>query len=235
MRSILIRYISIRTVLAFSLLITSCSDKYDSLVALVPSPSLSFDRDTIVLREKDYLRIVRSLDPVLRLYSTPVLPQMNIMYNEASGKIHFSYRGSILEDGKPIIVAGDNTSVFCSCDTTGMFKVDFYLTDHFGRTDSRTLVVDCLANDRPVAALSVALADSSQPDNWRYRLDASATIKKLGLISDWYFNVDQAIMRSTVPVIDYVFHQRGFHTVRVYAVDDLGVHSDTITQKVTIP
>ena len=78
--------------------ISACSDKYKSLVDAAPMPHLYFDRDTIVLRERDSFYVARILNPFIRMYAVPSPPQMNIQFEDSSGKVHFSYRGVKLEE-----------------------------------------------------------------------------------------------------------------------------------------
>jgi hypothetical protein len=217
------------------IVLSACSDKYDSLVALAPAPRLSFDRDTVVIRERDSFHVARLLNPFVRVYSVPSPPQMHVQYYDSSGRVHFSYRGVQMEEGKAIIVAGDSTLLFCSCDTAGMYPVDFYLTDHLGKTDSKKLFINCVSNERPVADLKASMVDSSIHNSWEFRFDASGSRKLHGLITGYYFNINAIPIFSPSPILGYTFHVRGEHNVSVYVTDDLWVNSDTITKKILIP
>ncbi len=220
--------------LMICMLFSACSDKYQSLFDAAPVPQLRFDRDTVVLREKDYLHISAGLNPYLKLFAVPSPPQMHILFNDSSQKMRFIYRGVKLEDGMPVIVAGDSTILFCACDTAGLYAVDFYLTDQLGKSDSRQLVIQCVANERPKASLAVSLIDSSISSNWQYRLDGSGAFKRFGLITSYQFTIEGLLLFSVPPFIDYTFHTRGEHSVSLFVTDDLGVHSDTVTQKIII-
>lgn len=228
-----IRYINIS--MALLVLLCACSDKYGSLVRLAPTPRLSFDRDTIVLREKDSLYAARVLNPFVRVFAVPSPPQMHVQYEDASGRVHFRYRGVFMEAGQPIIVAGDSTLLFCACDSAGIYAVDFYLTDHLGKTDMRQLIIHCLENQRPKADLQTLFTDSSLAESWAYRFDASGSVKQHGFISTYYFSVNGLPIYSPSPVLGYTFHLRGEHAVSLFVQDDLGFHSDTITKKIWIP
>jgi hypothetical protein len=219
------------------LVLSACSDKYKSLYDAAPVPMLEFNKlhDSMYIREKDPANITGWGNPFLWMHSVPALQQMNIQYSDTSGKVHFVYRGVLMEDSKPIIVAGDSTSMFCHCDTAGIYAVDFYLTDQLGKVSSRTLYVNCLANDKAKADLYMDFIDSSQIDNWSYRLDATKTEKLYGRIMGYYFSVDGVDLFSPTAVGHWVFHTRGEHTISLYVIDDLGLHSDTVTQKITIP
>jgi hypothetical protein len=216
-------------------LFSSCSDKYNSLYDAAVPPLLSFNKDTMHIREKDYSGIIGWVNPILWMHSIPSLPQLNIFYSDTSGKVHFTYRGTPMQDSKPIIVAGDSTSLWCSCDTAGVYRVDFYLTDQLGKISYRPFIVNCLANDKAKPDLFLELVDSSSLGNWYYRFDATKTEKKYGRLAGFYFTVNGSPVFSRTAVLDWVFHNRGEQLISLYVVDDLGLHSDTITQKTFIP
>ena len=223
--------------LLWILLVAACSDKYKSLYDAAPVPVLSFNKlhDTMTIREKDPGNVTGWVNPFLWMHSVPSLHQMNIQYSDTSGKVHFVYRGVLMEDSKPIIVAGDSTSMFCYCDTAGVYAVDFYLTDQLGKVSSHSLIVNCLANDKAIPDLYLEFVDSSQVDNWYYRFDATKTQKLYGRITGYYFNVNSQPLFSATAVANWIFHLRGEQTVSLYVTDDLGLRSDTITKKIMIP
>ena len=223
--------------LIWIIVVAACSDKYKSLYDAAPVPTLAFNKlhDSMYIREKDAANITGWINPILWMHATPSMQQMNIQYSETSGRVHFVYRGVLMEDSKPIIVAGDSTSMFCYCDTAGVYSVDFYLTDQLGKVTSRSLYVNCLANDKAKADLYMDFIDSSLTNNWSYRLDATKTEKKYGKIFGYYFSVDGVSLFSPTAVGHWVFHSRGEHTASLYVIDDLGLRSDTITKKILIP
>jgi hypothetical protein len=223
------------SILIASLLFSGCSDKYKTIYASATIPVLAFNHDTLHIREKDSLNITGWSNPILWVRSIPSLPVMNMMYSEPSGKVHFMYRQEPMHDSEPIIVAGDSTSLYCHCDTAGVYAVDFYILDNLARVSTKQLIVNCLANDKAKADLQIIFIDSSQLDNWRYRFDASNTSKKYGRIYGYYFSVNDLPFYSFDAAVDYVFHARGEQKVSVYIKDDLGLHSDTVTKKILIP
>jgi hypothetical protein len=226
-------------IFAFLLFTYSCSDKYKTIYASATIPVLSFNHDSINIREKDSFNIASMnnafINPVFWLYANPSPHTLNIVYSETSGKVHFFYRDEPMEDSKPIIVAGDSTSLFCRCEEAGIYPVDFFLMDQLSRMSTRTLIVNCLGNDKAKANLAVSFIDSSQTDNWQYRFDASATIKKYGVLTGYYFNINNQPVFSPTPVIDWIFHSRGEQKISTYATDDLKLNSDTAAQKIIIP
>lgn len=225
----------ISVLLGMVVIAVGCSDKYQSLYDAAKAPVLAFSKDTMRIREKDYTNINGWVNPVLWMHSIPSMEQLNISYSDTSGKVHFSYRGVAMEAGKQIIVAGDSTSLFCDCDTAGLYSVDFYLTDQLGKVSYRPFIVDCLANDRAVPDLFIEFVDSSQADNWYYRFDATKTEKKYGKITGYYYGVNGQVFYNATAVANWVFHSHGEQTVSLYVTDDLGLHSDTLTKKIIIP
>jgi hypothetical protein len=213
-------------------LMLSCSDKYSSIYKLAPAPHLSFDRDTMHLRERDPLNITGK--GILWLHSDPSDHQVNIQFSDTSGKVHFKYRDVYMQDSKPVIVAGDSTSLFVSCDKPGVYSVDFYLTDQLGKTISRQLVVNCTADLQIKTSLTAKLIDSSMIDNWAYQFDASC-FKPDGQIVAYHFTVNGNEMHTNVPYFFWTFHSRGEQTISLYATDDLLKLSDTSTIKIIIP
>lgn len=222
----------------FVLLCMSCSDKYKTIYDSTPLPSVRFNSDTLVARERDTFNIASvnpTINPFLHLYTNQPGFAMNFQYSEPSGKIHFFYRGVELEDSKPIIVAGDSTVLYCRCDTAGFYPVDIFLTDKLDRSVVKRLFVQCLANDQAKGSLSAMLLDSSLTGSWRYRLDATATKKISGKLLGYYFTVNRQSVYATSPVIEWVFHSHGEQQVSVFAIDDLQQHSDTASIKIMIP
>ena len=215
--------------------ILGCSDKYKEIYASASIPVLAFNKDTLHIREKDSLNITGWSNPILWVRSIPSLRVMHMIYSEPSGKVHFMYRQEPIRDSEPIIVAGDSTSLYCHCDTAGVYPVDFYILDQLERVSTKQLIVNCLANDKAKADLQISFIDSSQVGNWRYRFDASNTLKKYGRIYGYYFSVNGLPFYSFTAAVDYVFHARGEQKVSVYVKDDLGLHSDTVTKKIMIP
>lgn len=215
------------------LLFASCSDKYDSLIHTAPGPLLVLSADTIHVREKDYNNL--NSTGVLWMHTIPAAKQFNITYSDTSGKVHFMYRGSLLKDSWPVIVAGDSTGIFVSCDDPGIYAVEFFLTDQLGRSTSRELIVACERNKPPIANLAVQFVDSTQMDNWMYKLDASGSSKPDGIIKEYHFSVNGTMIISTQPSMIWTFHERGMQKIELFVVDDLDEPSDTITQFIMIP
>jgi len=215
------------------LLINSCSDKYAVIANSAPGPFLVLSSDTIKVREKDYNNLNRT--GALWLHTIPDANPFNITFSDTSTKVHFMYRGALLSDSWPVIVAGDSTGIFVSCDESGIYAVEFYLTDQLGRTTSRELIVRCEKNHPPVADLTVQFQDSTQVDNWEYKLDASRSAKPDGLIKEYHFTINGTLVVTSQAYMIWTFHARGWQKIELFVVDDLGQVSDTITQNILIP
>ncbi len=84
------------TIYFFLFLLSACSDKYQSLYNSAPSPGLSFSKDSIMIREKDYTNINGSNNGRLTFYCKSANNQMNIQFTDTGSKVHLLYRGSDL-------------------------------------------------------------------------------------------------------------------------------------------
>jgi len=224
-----------KKILYLALLLAACNDKHDAFVSAAPPAGLSFSKDTLDIREKDYYNINGSNKGVLMLYSGSSGHQMNIEIMEPTGKVHFDYRGQRIGAFQPLIVAGDSTSVFCSCDTAGTYPVDFYLTDQLGRMSQRTLLVRCHADQPASSNLVVSLVDNAVPGNWVCLLDGTGSQTPDGIITAWHFLVEGQDVFSSAAQANWTFHSNGLKTVGLYVVDDLGQHSDTMLTKILLP
>lgn len=214
-------------------LLSACSNKYESLYDSAPKPALSFSKDTVVIREKDYTNIRRTNNGKLTLYSPDQAHQLNIQFSDTSGRIHFAYRGEALQNGQPLVVM-DSVAVFVSCDTAGLYTVDFFLTDLLGKVTQKQLIVNCLANQKAKARFFYVPLDSSQPQNWGYLFDASDSQKPDGIITAYHYSINGQQISTNQPVMNWNFHARGTHEISLYVADDLGKNSDTIHQKLII-
>ncbi|MES2329651.1 MAG: hypothetical protein V4539_08620 [Bacteroidota bacterium] len=226
-----------KTVGAFLIMVSlmACSDKYQSLYNAAPNPQLEFNTDTLKIREKDYFNINQTNNGFLSLKCIAPNHQLNIQITDTSnGKVHVVYRGDTIRTYQPLLVAGDSTNVFCSCDTAGIYQVDFLITDLLGKTNQQPLIIKCLGNTKPIAILDIQLIDSSQTGNWIYSLDASRSVKPDGLIRSYHYSVNSQSFTTSQPIIHYTFHAPAVYHISLFITDDLDKNSDTIKQTITI-
>jgi len=194
---------------------------------------LSFNKDTLRNREKDYTNINSTGNGKLTLYFGEAGHQLNVQFSDTSGKVHFTYRGSQVIPGQPLIVI-DSVNLFCSCDTAGIYGVDFFLTDQLGKTTTKTLIVKCSANQKATVGLYAYLTDDSQSQSWTYRLDGSTSFKTDGIITAYHFSINGQPILSNSPFLDFTFHAVGTHDLALYVTDDLGMNSDTVHRQILI-
>lgn len=216
------------------ILSVGCNDKYQSLFDAAPKPVLIFSKDTLSIREKDYSNINQTNNGKLYLHSAFDNHQLNIQITDTSGKLNFEYNGLRLQTYQPLIVAGDSTAIFCSCDTAGIYGVDFYITDQLGKTTGQQLIVNCLANQKAKASLSLLLIDSTQAENWIYKFDASASKKMDGIITAYHYMINDQPVTTTMPVMNWSFHTRGLQVISLFITDDLKKNSDAVHTKILI-
>ena len=210
-----------------------CSNKYESVVGTAPRPALSFNKDTIRIREKDYSNINLTGNGRLTIYCPNAGHQLNIVFSDTSGKAHFHYRGNLIQNGQALIVI-DSVNLFVDCDTAGVYPIDILLTDQLGRMIQKQLVVKCAANQKAVPRFFYVPPSNNLLQSWPYLFDASNSNDPDGTIVAYQYFVNGQLISINSPVMNFTFHYKGEHTIGLFLVDDLGLHSDTIYQKITI-
>lgn len=217
------------------LLLYSCSDKYSSLYGIAPSPALTFNRDTLVIREKDYDNINGTNNGRLVFYCNFYRAQMNLLLTDTSNQLQIRYRGQLLHPLQPLIVANDSTVVSVICAVPGTYQLDVLLTDQLGKMIQKALVIECLPNAKPLVVLNDLMVDSSVFNNWVYELDAGGSTDTDGRIMQFHFDIDGTSFTSVSSFVRWVFHARGEHTIKLFAEDDMRLYSDTLVRKIIIP
>lgn len=214
-------------------LLSACSNKYESIVNSAPAPGLSFNKDTISIREKDYSNINWTNNGRLTFYCSSPNHELNLQLSDTSGKVHILYRGDDLINKSPLPVI-DSVMVFCNCDEPGIYSVDCLLTDRLGKVSQKQIIVRCLSNQPARPSFLFSALDTYQLQSWPYRFDASLSQKPDGIITTYHFSINGQPVVSSIPVMDYVFHAKGTHDVGLFVTDDLGKNSDTIHQQILI-
>ena len=222
-----------KKLLIFVLVLASCSDKNKSFDSSVTAPTLSFSKDVVTIREKDYNNINSTNKGMLALYCSSPDHQLNIQFADKSNQLHFMYRGTEIQNGQPMI-AMDSLLLFCSADSVGVYSVDFYLTDQLGRGVKKQLIVNCLADQPAKPAFFYSLLDNTQSQTWKYRFDASITPIADDIIVSYHYSIDGQSILTTTPVMDYSFHAVGNHDIGLFTTDDIGRNSDTVHQQILI-
>ena len=215
------------------ILLSACSDKYQSLYESAPKPALSFNKDTITIREKDYRNINWTNNGKLTLYCGDQTHQLNIQFSDTSGKVHFNYLGDSLISGQPVLVM-DSITVFVSCDTAGIYGIDFILIDQLGKITQKQLVVKCLGNQKAIASFFYMPLENNQLQSWNYVFDASNSAKTDGIITAYHYSINGQAVTTNQKVMYWTFHAKGTHTVNLYVTDDLGKNSDMFYKQITI-
>lgn len=216
------------------LLLSSCSDKDKAIDGAAAPPALHFD-DTLYIREKDALNINQSGKGLLFLYCTPIGHQFNLSFSDTSkGKLHFVYRGTSIPSDKPFVVTENSNQLFCYADKSGVYAVDFYLTDQLSRTTTKTLLIKCQAQGKPHADFSLKVEDRGN-DNWLCTFDASSSKQPFGQIMQYHYFFPNDTLATAQPTMYYFFHGRGSYNIGFYVTDDLGISSDTLTRTIDIP
>ncbi len=216
----------------FFLLLFSCNKKQEQMGA--GETNFRFSKDTVFVREKDYFNVNQTNNGLFSIFSQPAEHQLNMSYNEPSGRVRFYYRGVPLVDGQPFVVAADSSALFCAADTAGVYTADFYLTDRLGRVLQRQLVVKCMASPKPVAGLVYKPLEKS-PDNFLYYFIAGSSKQPYGAIVSYHFLINGQQQITSTPYLQWYFHDRGQQEVFFHVIDDLGVSSDTLHYSILVP
>ena len=221
-----------RTLIAFCLLLAACSKKIENTSE--GGASLYFSKQVIAVREKDYTNINNTGNGMFLVFAIPAAHQLNLVYSEPTGKVHFSYRGVRLTDSKPFAVAADSSGLFCSVDTPGVYRVDFYLTDQLGRVVTKELIVNCAGGVKPFALLNYEKVIESN-GNWLYYFNADGSGQPFGAIVSYNYFINNDTISLSRSLLKYVFHQSGMQRVSFFVRDDLGISSDTLNYSIQIP
>ena len=215
-------------------ILQGCNTDYNALRDAAPIPVIRMSKDTIKTREKDLNNINQTDNGIIYIKSNSS-HHLNIQIQDTSGFIHFEYKGIRLRtEFQPLLVTDDTTSVYCVCDTAGVFGITFLLTDQLGKTASQKLIIKCFASPLPVASFNYQLIDSTQQDNWVYKIDASPSYKQYGKIVQYNFLINNQLVRNNTPSFSWSFHARGIQTVKLSVMDDLQRSSDTLTKSIVI-
>lgn len=220
-------------ILTLIVLLSSCSDKYKSIYESAPAPAISFNKDLLMIREKDYTNINLTNNGMLTIYCSSASHQLNIQFADKNDRVHFMYRGDEILNGQPI-VAMDSVKLFCSCDSVGVYSVDFYLIDQLGKTTKKQLIINCLANKAGTASFFCVPLGSTELQSWPYLFDGSLSTEPDGVITAYHYSVNGQQIMSTKPVMNWVFHAKGTHDIGLYVTDDLGKNSDTLHKQIII-
>lgn len=211
----------------------ACSNKYESVVNSAPTPQLSFSKDTVRIREKDYTNIRYTNNGKLIIHCSEVGHELNLSLEDTSARVHVMYRGNEIVSGASLPVM-DDIEVFVTADTAGIYAIDFALRDRLGKTTKQTLIVQCLANQEPVATFFSVAVGQDQLQSWPYVFDASLSGKPDGLIIAYHYSINGQGITTNQPVMNWTFHAKGTHTVNLYVTDDLGRDSKMFYQQITI-
>ena len=213
------------------IVLSACSNKYESLYKSALPPGLRFNKDTVSIREKDYANINWTDNGRLSFYCGSPNNQLNLQLSDTSGNVHVMYRGDdVLNKG--LLPVMDSILVFCTCDTAGVYAVDCLLTDRLGKVSEKQLIINCSPNQMPIAIFSYIALDNNQFQNWSYHFDASLSSDPDGIIREYHFSIDGQPIVTTTPFMDWTIHAAGTHAIGLYVTDDLGRNSDSLYKKI---
>lgn len=203
----------------------ACSNKEVSFQQTETGPKVSFSKDTLYVREKDPFNV--NGNGIFQLQALPAGHQLHLRLYDSSGQVQFSYRGQVLANDQPVIVAGEWNTLFCSVYRGGLYAIEVSLKDQIGRTTTKKLMIQAAVAQKPTASLSWKV-DDRDPQNRRYYFDASASQQPFGKILSYHYSIAGQSFVSASDKLQYIFHQKGSYPVSFFVKDDLGQLSDTV-------
>ena len=212
-------------------MLASCSSKDVSMKETDTAPRLGLSKDTVFVRERDSLNL--NGNGIFTVQAIPAQHQLHLQIYDSSGQVHFSYRGLLLSNQQPVIVAGEWNSLFCRVDKAGVYGVELSLKDQLGRTSQKKLIIKAAAAQKPKAHLQWKV-DERDPEKRRYYFDAGGCVQPYGKIVSYHYQIGGQLIQATTDKLQYIFHRKGNYPIRFYAVDDLGQHSDTLHQSIDV-
>lgn len=217
-----------------AIIAVACSKRNDGVPVASGESVLRFSKDTVFVRRQDSLNINNTGNGMFLVYTNLYQHQLNLMYSEPSGRVHLSYRGVVLGDSQPFVVAADSSGLFCYVDTPGIYTVDFYLTDQLGRVVTRSLVIKCTSGEKPVANLTFQQVNIV-PDNFQYFFNGSGSVQPYGRIVSYNYVIGGDTVVTNRAILKWFFHSSGVYLVDFWVIDDLNVSSDTLHHSIVIP
>ncbi|MES2331315.1 MAG: hypothetical protein V4539_17055 [Bacteroidota bacterium] len=215
------------------LTLAACSNKKEVIENTADRPSVSFSKDTVIVREKDWTNILSTGNGKVTLYLSQAGHELNMQMEDTSSRIHIMYRGVELISGASVPVM-DSVDLFCVADEPGLYSVDLFLTDRLGRGDSKKLFIRGIASTDPVANFFWRDLGSEQLQTWNYLFDASGSVKTDGIISAYHYSINGQKVETNKPVMNWTFHAKGQHVIGLSVTDDLGRTSNITYQTLTI-
>ncbi len=215
-------------------LLGACSDKYPSVLDAAPKQELSFNKDSVQIRERDYTNILYSTNGQLNLYCKDVIHQLNLVRDDTSTSVHLLYRGEDIVPGKSLPLA-DSLQVFISAERPGMYQLRFNLTDRLGRVITQQIPIRVLANQPAIPDFFYRMEEQTLLQSWPFQFNASLSHKPDGIITRYHYLINGQAIDSRDPVIRWVFRAKGEHIVGLSVTDDLAQPSATVYKKIIIP
>lgn len=211
----------------------ACSNEKSGILQMAERPGIRFNKDTVVVREKDWTNVNVTGNGKLTVYCSDPGHSLNLQLEDTGSRVHLLYRGVEIAHGASLPLM-DSVQLFCVADTPGLYAIECRLTDRLGRVGNTILYVRCVPSAAPVANFLVRDMGSAQLQSWDYLFDASTTAKPDGIITEYHFSVNGQALVSNQPQVNWTFHSKGDHRVSLYVVDELGQRSAEVFQTVSI-
>lgn len=217
------------SVICLCLLLAGCSDKYVSLQRVNQPPVILTDKDSLTIREKDYMNHFKGAGFMRITVKDSMAPGMHIMAVDSTGNLEVFYDSVKMTKALPLNQA---SVIYVACKQVGEFPLSITVIDKLEKTNTKTIPVKVVANTPPVASFKMSATDYS-PGKAQYSIDASASSSPMSRIVTYTFFIDGVQTTLLTPIIKTTFYT-GDHTVGVVVTDDLGAKSMQTIKTVTV-
>ena len=211
------------------LILTGCSDKYESLQRVNQPPVIITDRDSLKIRERDYMNHFQGAGFLRITVKDSMAPGMHIVAIDSTGNLEVFYDSVKMTKAIPLNQA---SVIYVASKQVGVFPLSITVIDKLEKTNTKTIPVRVVANTPPVADFRMNPTDYS-PGKAQYSIDASMSKSPMSRIITYTFYIDGVATTLLTPTIKTTFYT-GDHTVGVVVTDDLGAKSMQTIKTVTV-
>ncbi len=215
--------------LCLILAITGCSDKYESLQRVNQPPVIITDRDSLKIRERDYMNHYQGAGFLRITVKDSMARGMHVIAIDSTGNLEVFYDSVKMTKAIPLNQA---SVVYVAAKQLGEFPLSITVIDRLDKTNTKTIPVRVVANTPPVAAFIISPTDYSS-GKAQYSIDASMSTSEMSRIVSYTFYIDGIPTTLLTPKIKTTFYT-GDHTVGVVVTDDLGAKSMQSIKTVTV-
>ena len=174
------------SVICLLLLIAGCTDKYVSLQRVNQPPVILTDKDSLTIREKDYMNHFKGAGFMRITVKDSMAPGMHIIALDSTGTLEVFYDSVRMTKAIPLNQA---SVIYVASKQVGVFPLSITVIDKLEKTNTKTIPVKVVANTPPVASFKMSPTDYS-PGKAQYSIDASGSSSAMSRIVSYTFYID---------------------------------------------